>query len=212
MVTACLLGACSTRKPVYIAPDIAQIRMPVIRIAPIVDVREHPLQDVQVIIRVRNAVEVALGEKGYLVAPVSFSREDQRVSAGDLAAMDDADLARLAPPDTSHLMVVSLDRLENDVDELGRTSRIKLSGRLIDVAREKAIWRDTTQGDSDLGGLLSVLSGSSPTLEASYDAARSLFATLPDGERRKQSPGRATAAPGEQAPIPAGSLRPTQER
>jgi hypothetical protein len=96
------------------------------------------------------------------------------------------------------------------VGELGRTTRIKLSGQLVDVAAKRTIWRDTAEGDADLAGLLAVLSGPSSDYEAAYDAARTLFSTLPDRSRHRGAESPSTAPAALEAPI--GSMRPSREQ
>jgi hypothetical protein len=154
-----------------------------------------------------------LEEKGYTVTAAGLAHQGERYGASDIGRMTNAQMAAAAPSDLRYLMIVSVDRVTRDVGELGRTIAVKLSGRLVDIREQRELWRDTAEGDSDLAGLLTILTGAAPDYEAAYDASRSLFSTLPDGPRGggRSEPASTLSPQGGSRP-PVGVTRPERER
>lgn len=208
--TCLLAAACSAgREPIYLAPQLKDARITTLAVAPILDARRDVFHDVEVVGHVRRTVDAALSEKGYAVVSAELGRAGERYTAGDIAKMSQAELAAAAPKDVRYLMVVSLDGVERDVGELGKTIRVKVSGRLIDADEQREVWRDLAEGDADLSGLLTVLTGPAPDYEAAYDATRTLFSTLPDGHFRGSAATRDESAPPR---APTEGMHPTKER
>ena len=212
---ALVLGAaaCSSgRQPSYEANNLAAVGIEKIAVAPIVDARENKFHDVTVLADVRRAVEGALSEKGYAVVPAQLARGGEKLGSDDIARMSTKDLAAAAPSDIRFLLIPSVESISRGVGELGKTIDIKLSGRLVDLSDGRELWRDTAQGDADLSGLLTVLTGPAPDNEAAFDAARSLFSTLPDGPERHRPVVVGEPSDGAPADEPMPRMRPTQER
>jgi hypothetical protein len=178
-------AACSSgRQPSYEARNLATARIETIAVAPVVDARADKFHDVEVLAAGRRAIERALSEKRYSVVPAQLTRRGEKIGADEVARMSEADLAAAAPKDVRYLLIPSVDSIVRDVGELGKTIDIKVSGRLIDLGERRELWRDTAEGDADLSGLLTVLTGPAPDNVAALDAARSLFSTLPEGTER----------------------------
>jgi len=157
-----------------------------LHLMPIVDVRTDPFDNVAMMQHLRDISVRVLDDKGYTAVPVVLSKDSPAVTSGELARMSDAELAARAPQEARYIVVVYLEDVKTDVDELGETTRVRLGGRLIDVAAAHLLWRDFAYGESDLGGLLTVLSGPATSYEAAYDSVRALFATLPDGSHARK--------------------------
>jgi hypothetical protein len=198
------------REPVYIDPDLAERSIETVALAPIIDLRPNPFENVEVDSFVRRGVENALIRKHYHVVSTSQPSGDSGAhTAANLAPMSDEEIARLAPAGVSYVLVVSVDRVSTDPNDLGDTTHVKLSGRLLEASSGRALWRDIAVGGPVLTGLLSVFRGSSTSLEGAYDASHLLISTLPDGAPVAEEP----ATRGGDTPLETpGALRPGATR
>jgi hypothetical protein len=216
VVASCLLAAgCATkREPVFAAPQLQTAGIETIAVTPIIDVRADAFRDVEVVGHVRRTVDNVLSEKGYGVMPAGLSHEGERYGASEIGRMTDAQIAAGAPDEVRYVMIVNVDRIEHGAEEEGSTIAVKLTGRLLDVRERRELWRDTAEGDADLGGLLAILTGPAPDYEAAYDATRSLFSTLPDGPRRVRAEAAAYSGQTESGVglAPVSGTRPGKER
>jgi len=212
LAAACLLGpGCSTREPSYVSPHLGQLGVTTFAVAPIIDARPDAFHNVDVLAQVRRSVDNALTAKGYAAVPADLKRGGQRLTSGEIAGMSNSELAAAAKGDPRHLLIISVEDVQRDVGELGKTIRVKLGGRLIDLDTHQELWRDIAEGDADLSGLLTVLTGPAPEYEAALDAARTLFSTLPDSPERPHAGSKASATEAG-TKREAEGLRPTQER
>jgi hypothetical protein len=94
--------------------------------------------------------------------PAQLARGGEKLGSDDIARMSTKDLAAAAPSDIRFLLIPSVESIARGVGELGKTIDIKLSGRLVDLSDGRELWRDTAEGDADLSGLLTVLTGPAP--------------------------------------------------
>jgi hypothetical protein len=201
--------ACAAREPVYIDPDLSHRTIETIALAPIVDLRSNPFEDVQVGSYVRHGVENALVRKHYhVVSTRQAPSESGARTAADLAPSSDEELARLAPDGVSYVLVVSVDTLRKSSQDLGDTTHVTVSGRLLEAPSGRVLWRDMAEGGPVLTGLLSIFRGASTSLEGAYDASHLLVSTLPDQTRATEG-AVSTEVPVSETP---GGLRPGQTR
>lgn len=214
LLVAIGVAACSGRRePQYLDPLLTADRIETISLMPIVDVRDDQFVDVGVVSQVRRLAERTLIDKGYGLVTEVLSKKGKMYPSSELARMNDAELAAIAPEGTRYALVIYLHDVDTDVAELGEATRVLLSGRLVDVANRRAVWHDRAAGESDLGGLLTILSGPSTESEAVYDAVRLLLSTLPTRPKAESSSAASASGRGEQTPSsPPGGMRPERGR
>jgi len=181
VVCTTVVGCIPRRDPIYIGPELSAENLQIESIAfmPVIDVRPDPFTYVEISTQTRRVGTRILSRKGYEVIPEVLSTPDRKYTAGELAGMNEEELATLGSPERQTLLFVYVEGLEQGVDERGEGSRVTLSAVLIEKAGGRAIWRDRAVGDSNMTGLLTVLTGPSTEYEAVWAAVRMLFATLP---------------------------------
>lgn len=182
MLVAWFVGAtgCNARKPLEIDPGLASAGFETIALMPVIDARPTPDRFDYVILSrdVTEATARYLREKGYLVAqPDSYAQ--RQPDAIDIDSVQAADLVPLVREDAHHFLIVQIERMDRTVDEAGVLYYVRLSAVLVDRDARRVLWRDVGSASNTLTGVFTVMMHGSGQFEAAYNAARSLYSTLP---------------------------------
>jgi hypothetical protein len=175
-----LVGCLASRSAIHLDRDFAASPAREVLLVPVVDGRPEKFDHVLVSRNVRDAMVMFLREKKYTV---TLERDFAINPTHDLNTLSIEELASLVPASARQpVMLVQVERLDRELEELGETYTVRVSGFLVDPRKPALLWQDRAFGTSSLNGLLTVLSRGSGQYEASVNAVRSLLVSLPEAK------------------------------
>lgn len=170
-------GCVTSRNAIHLDEDFKAQPGEKILFFPVLDARADQYDHVLVSRNVRDAMVLFVREKEYFVTQ---EREFAVQPSADFSNLEVAQFVELAPPGVkTPLLFVQVEKVQRELEELGETVTVTLSGYLVDPVRGVLLWQDRALGSSALNGLLVALSRGSIQYEASVNAARSLVSTMP---------------------------------
>jgi len=176
-----LVAACSApREPVFADPSLLEITTKELVLMPVVDQRENRMDQFDVGRHVRSAADRVLAKKGYTVLTSRLLEGAERPPFEGFAQLSAAELSKLGPADSKMLLFIAVDGVSHAYDRFGDEYYVRVSGILVDRDLSRVIWRDNGSGDTNFGGLLSVMSPAGSQYDAVYEALTNLFRTVPD--------------------------------
>lgn len=135
-----LLEGCAATQPAfYRAFEFRPESIGQITLLPAVDARIDKNVPVNLEDRLRGEAATLLKRKGYAVVLSGASRETIELTNDDLRAADPALIKLLGPPGARWIMVLALI----DLNMIGNTDKVELSGFLYDKEKGTLLWRDT---------------------------------------------------------------------
>lgn len=149
-----LLAGCAVTQPAfYRASEFKPESIDQITLLPAVDARIDKDVAVNLEDRLRGEAATILKRKGYAVVLSGISRETAELTNDNLRTTDPALIKRLGPPGARRIMVLALI----DLNVVGNTDKVEVSGFLYDKEKGSLLWRDTTiclVGDGGIFGVL----------------------------------------------------------
>ncbi len=174
-----LSSSCApAREPLFFSKQFDPAAVRTVALPPIVDVRADRFEHVLATVRARHAAERVLSTKGYTVEEIELPEQIRSMTPLEASRISAEPLARAFAGVDTHVLLIFLERLEQEGEGPGQTS-VTISAVLLDPRNQRVLWRDRSAEHSTLGGLLTVLSGGSASYEAVYQAVRGVLRTLP---------------------------------
>jgi hypothetical protein len=184
IVTSLAFGqGCSPRREARFAdPLLNEVSTKEIVLMPIVDQRENRLDPFDVGRHISRATGKVLTKKGYTVLTSRLLEGGHRPPFEGFAELSAEELSALGPEGSKLLLFVAVDKVTYEYDRFGDAYSVWVSGILVDRSLSKVIWRDSSSGDTNFGGFMSVMSPAGSQYDAVYEALNHLFKTVPDFE------------------------------
>jgi hypothetical protein len=172
-----LLAGCAVIQPAfYRASEFKPESIGQITLLPAVDARIDKRVTVNLEDRLRGEAATILRRKGYTVVLNGTSRETAALTNDNLRAADLALIKRLGPSGARWIMVLALI----DLNVVGSTDKVEVSGFLYDKEKDALLWRDTSICLVGQGGIFGVLVNEGRGDIAVSDAVDCLLESMPE--------------------------------
>ena len=175
-----LTGCAAEREAKFTDAALLDVGTDQVVLMPVIDQRENRLDPFDVGRHVRSAAGKVLAKKGYTMLTSRLLQGAERPPFEGFAALTAQELSRLGPDGSELLLFIAVDGVSHDYDRFGDEYYVRVSGVLVDRRLERVIWRDSSNGSTNFGGLLSLMSPAGSKYDAVYEAVMTLFRTVPD--------------------------------
>lgn len=149
-----LLAGCITYEPMYVHPDFDKLNLRTIALLPVLDKRMDRSLGLEFEERMQSAAQKWLSDKGYEVMLLDGFSADGSMQAGDVAKMENEDLALLVPDGAGAVALVSVVDIVSDYRILAYDFEILASSAVVSRSHGVA-WYNECHAHSRTGGLIS---------------------------------------------------------
>ena len=151
-----LSGCMSSHEGATIDATAFNQPLPTIHIMPLIDARKDKSGslDVDDIQRIRDLTRTKLGDMGYQAVIENVWQKDVSTTDQQVAAMNEAALSRLVPPETGVFLVLTVTDVTDRYGGVMASYSITATFTLIDRTKGAAIWKDVGTGSHAAGGII----------------------------------------------------------
>jgi hypothetical protein len=181
-VLGLLLSACTTQNATVVDSGAFRPEVDTLYLMPLVDARtdKSSVFDADDIKRVRDSAAKHLEALGYAVNQIDAWKTEQPVADDALANMTADDLCKLAPPDATVFLVITIDHVSAHYLGLAASYSIKGTAVAINLAQRKEIWRHGGSASRGMVGVSgSLISQIAKKAGAQGDLMDAVFSSFP---------------------------------